>query len=68
MIDFRFIKDKLRGFRLRVVTRIKSFDIFCDIRVVKNEPVPLGYYGRYTQISNTEGVEFFREFHKYICD
>ena len=27
MLDFRFIKDKLRGFRLRVFARIKSFDI-----------------------------------------
>lgn len=45
MLDFRFIKDKLRGFRLRVFTRIKSFDIFLYVkRLPQRELTPQRRY------------------------
>lgn len=39
MFDFRFIKDKLRGFVMRLRTNIKSFDVILYVKRVPKEAV-----------------------------
>ncbi len=68
MFHFRFIKDKLRGFSLRVILRIKS--VWIDLKFIRNPVIVTEDYfsefAKYLRQSDYCYLKSYVHYHKHL--